>query len=198
MKLLSDFLRQLARLFRLGAQPERRDQLEALAQQIEPQTTLELLKLVDSQKLILKDISAHVESRNQRGTVALFTGLDSGGQSHAAEAIALDLRRRLYRVDLSRVNNKYIGETEKNLDRLFNAAESTGAILFFDEADALFGKRSDVKDAHDRYANIEISYLLQRLESFKGVAILATNHKQNIPDGFLRRVRFNVEFPPPD
>ena len=108
----------------------------------------------------------------------------------------MDLHRDLYRVDLSKVIGKYIGETEKNLDRLFDAAESEGAILFFDEADALFGKRSEVKDAHDRYANIEISYFLQRLESFNGAAILATNKKENLDPAFLRRLRFVVHFPP--
>ena len=115
----------------------------------------------------------------------------------AAEVIAHALGLSLYRIDLSAVVSKYIGETEKNLRRLFDAAEDGGAILFFDEADALFGKRSEVKDSHDRYANIEINYLLQRLESFHGLAILATNQKGALDSAFLRRLRFVVNFPFP-
>jgi SpoVK/Ycf46/Vps4 family AAA+-type ATPase len=114
----------------------------------------------------------------------------------AAEVLANELKLGLYRIDLSAVINKYIGETEKNLRRLFDAAELGGAILFFDEADALFGKRSEVKDSHDRYANIEINYLLQRLESFSGLAIMATNMKGALDTAFLRRIRFILEFRP--
>jgi SpoVK/Ycf46/Vps4 family AAA+-type ATPase len=108
------------------------------------------------------------------------------------------LKLDLYRIDLSAVVSKYIGETEKNLRRVFDAAEQSGAILFFDEADALFGKRSEVKDSHDRYANIEINYLLQRMEDYRGLAILATNMKSLLDQAFLRRLRFHVEFPFPD
>ena len=115
----------------------------------------------------------------------------------AAEVIANDLRLDLYRIDLSAVVSKYIGETEKNLRRVFDAAEDGGAILFFDEADALFGKRSEVKDSHDRYANIEINYLLQRMEAYRGLAILATNMKSALDPAFLRRLRFIVNFPFP-
>jgi SpoVK/Ycf46/Vps4 family AAA+-type ATPase len=115
----------------------------------------------------------------------------------AAEVIANDLRLNLYRIDLSAVVSKYIGETEKNLRRLFDAAEDGGAILFFDEADALFGKRSEVKDSHDRYANIEINYLLQRMEAFRGLAILATNMRSAMDTAFTRRLRFIVNFPFP-
>ncbi|HSD85248.1 MAG TPA: AAA family ATPase, partial [Anaerolineae bacterium] len=104
----------------------------------------------------------------------------------------------LYRIDLSAVVSKYIGETEKNLRRLFDAAEDGGAVLFFDEADALFGKRSEVRDSHDRYANIEVNYLLQRLEAYQGLAILATNLKSGLDDAFTRRLRFTVIFPKPD
>ena len=111
------------------------------------------------------------------GISVLFAGESGTGKTMAAEVIANDLRLLLYRIDLSAVVSKYIGETEKNLRRLFDAAEDGGAILFFDEADALFGKRSEVKDSHDRYANIEINYLLQRMESYRGLAILATNMK---------------------
>jgi SpoVK/Ycf46/Vps4 family AAA+-type ATPase len=112
----------------------------------------------------------------------------------AAEVIANDLRLNLYRIDLSGVVSKYIGETEKNLRKLFDAAEQGGAILLFDEADALFGKRSEVKDAHDRYANIEVNYLLQRMEAFTGLAVLATNLKSALDPAFLRRLRFVVNF----
>ena len=115
----------------------------------------------------------------------------------AAEVIANDLRLNLYRIDLSAVVSKYIGETEKNLRRLFDAAEQGGTILFFDEADSLFGKRSEVKDSHDRYANIEINYLLQRMETFGGLAILATNLKTALDTAFMRRLRFIVNFPFP-
>jgi SpoVK/Ycf46/Vps4 family AAA+-type ATPase len=115
----------------------------------------------------------------------------------AAEVIANELRLNLYRIDLSAVVSKYIGETEKNLRRLFDAAEDGGAILFFDEADAIFGKRSEVKDSHDRYANIEINYLLQRIEAYRGLAILATNMKSALDPAFMRRLRFIVNFPVP-
>jgi SpoVK/Ycf46/Vps4 family AAA+-type ATPase len=116
----------------------------------------------------------------------------------AAEVLANALSLDLYRIDLSSVVSKYIGETEKNLRRVFDAAEDGGAILFFDEADALFGKRSEVKDSHDRYANIEINYLLQRMESYRGLAVLATNRKGDLDPAFMRRVRFVVNFPFPD
>src|ERR1041384_8266788 len=115
----------------------------------------------------------------------------------AAEVIANDLRLDLYRIDLSSVVSKYIGETEKNLRRLFDAADDGGAILFFDEADALFGKRSEVKDSHDRYANIAINYLLQRMETYRGLAILTTNMKSALDQSFVRRLRFIVNFPFP-
>ena len=115
----------------------------------------------------------------------------------AAEVLANELRLDLYRIDLSAVVSKYIGETEKNLRRVFDAAEDGGAILFFDEADALFGKRSEVKDSHDRYANIEVNYLLQRMEAYRGLAILATNMKSALDTAFLRRLRFVVDFPFP-
>jgi SpoVK/Ycf46/Vps4 family AAA+-type ATPase len=115
----------------------------------------------------------------------------------AAEVIANELKLNLYRIDLSAVVSKYIGETEKNLRQVFDAAEDGGTILFFDEADALFGKRSEVKDSHDRYANIEINYLLQRMEAYSGLAILATNLKNALDSAFLRRLRFIVQFPFP-
>ena len=132
------------------------------------------------------------------GLNVLFAGPPGTGKTMAAEVIASDLRLDLYKIDLSQVVSKYIGETEKNLDRVFAAAESSNAILFFDEADALFGKRSEVKDAHDRYANIEIGYLLQKMEEYEGIAILATNLRQNLDDAFVRRLHIVVEFPFPD
>ena len=115
----------------------------------------------------------------------------------AAQVVAASLQLDLYRIDLSRVVSKYIGETEKNLDQIFEEAENSNAILFFDEADAIFGKRSEVKDAHDRYANIEVGYLLQRMETYDGVTILATNLRTNMDDAFTRRLNFIVNFPLP-
>jgi hypothetical protein len=132
-----------------------------------------------------------------RGVTALFAGPSGTGKTMAAEVLARELELDLYRIDLAGVVNKYIGETEKNLRRIFAAAEESGAILFFDEADALFGKRTDVRDSHDRYANIEIDYLLQRMEEYTGLAILATNRKTALDRAFLRRLRFLVDFPSP-
>ena len=128
----------------------------------------------------------------------LLSGPSGTGKTMTAEVIANDLGLDLYRIDLSRVVSKYIGETEKNLRAVFEAAEASGAVLLFDEADALFGKRSEVKDSHDRYANIEVSYLLQRMESYAGLAILATNMKSHIDAAFLRRLRYVVDVPFPD
>jgi SpoVK/Ycf46/Vps4 family AAA+-type ATPase len=116
----------------------------------------------------------------------------------AAEVMAAELGLDLYKIDLSTVISKYIGETEKNLERIFNEAEASNAILFFDEADALFGKRSEVRDSHDRYANVEISYLLQRMEAYNGVTILATNLRSNLDEAFTRRLQFAVDFPFPE
>ena len=124
------------------------------------------------------------------GIAALFAGASGTGKTMAAEVLANELRLDLYRIDLSQVVSKYIGETEKNLRRVFDAAEDGGAVLLFDEADALFGKRSEVKDSHDRYANIEVGYLLQRMEAYRGLAILTTNMKDALDPAFLRRLRF--------
>jgi hypothetical protein len=129
---------------------------------------------------------------------ALFSGMSGTGKTMSASVIARDLGVDLYRIDLSAVVSKYIGETEKNLERIFHSAEGSNAILFFDEADALFGKRSEVKDAHDRYANIEIAFLLQRMETYDGVMILATNLSRNLDEAFSRRIQFAIEFPLPD
>lgn len=133
-----------------------------------------------------------------RGVSALFSGASGTGKTMAAQVLARELGVELLLVDLSRTVSKYLGETEKNIDTAFGVAERRGALLLFDEADALFGKRSDVKDAHDRHANVEVAYLLQRMEAFEGIAILTTNLKQNIDDAFLRRLRFLVDFPQPD
>jgi hypothetical protein len=132
------------------------------------------------------------------GLAALFAGPSGTGKTLAAETIAGELRLDLLRIDLSAVVDKYIGETEKRLKRVFDAAEAGGAVLLFDEADALFGKRSEVKDSHDRHANIEVAYLLQRIEAYRGLAILTTNLKDNLDQAFLRRLRFIVQFPFPD
>jgi vesicle-fusing ATPase len=135
---------------------------------------------------------------NESGLSVLFCGSPGTGKTMSAEVLAQELKLPMYRIDLSQVVNKYIGETEKNLKRIFDAAELQECILFFDEADALFGKRTDVKDAHDRFANIEISYLLERMERFKGLAILATNRRKDLDEAFMRRLRYLIEFPVPD
>ncbi len=133
-----------------------------------------------------------------RGVPALFSGPSGTGKTMAAQIIARELAVELFQVDLANTVSKYIGETEKNLDRIFEAAESASAVLLFDEADALFGKRTEVRDAHDRYANVEVAYLLQRMEAYSGLVILTTNFRQNLDKAFMRRLRFVVEFPEPD
>ncbi len=150
-----------------------------------------------TQTRVLQQMVAQAKAGVRSGGIALFAGNDGTGKTLAAGVIARDLGLPLYRVDLAAVVSKYIGETEKNLRRVFDAAERGGAILFFDEADALFGKRTDVKDSHDRYANIEVNYLLQRMESHQGLVILASNMKNNLDPAFLRRLRYVVEFPKP-
>jgi len=189
-----------------------RRQLDDLAQRVEPASCWEELTLPESQKTTLRQIAAHVRNRMKvcddwgfagkssrgLGLSTLFAGESGTGKTMAAEVLADELHLDLYRIDLSSVVNKYIGETEKNLRRVFDAAEDSGAILLFDEADALFGKRSEVKDSHDRYANIEVSYLLQRMETYTGLAILTTNLKTALDTAFQRRLRFVVQFPFPD
>jgi AAA+ superfamily predicted ATPase len=189
-----------------------RPRLFNLAQRIIPSAGWDDLVLPDAQKRTLRQISSQVRHRMKvyeawgfaaksnrgLGVSALFTGESGTGKTMAAEVLARELELDLYRIDLSAVVSKYIGETEKNLKQVFDAAEEGGAILLFDEADALFGKRSDVKDSHDRYANIEVSYLLQRMESYRGLAILTTNLKSAIDRAFQRRLRFRVNFPFPD
>ncbi|NML16825.1 ATP-binding protein [Azohydromonas sp. G-1-1-14] len=134
---------------------------------------------------------------NEAGLAVMFCGPPGTGKTMAAEALAAALALPMFRIDLSQVVSKYIGETEKNLRRVFDAAEAADCLLFFDEADALFGRRTEVKDAHDRFANIEISYLLERMERFKGLAVLATNRRRDLDDAFARRLRYIVEFPVP-
>ncbi len=188
--------------------------LDALAQRLEPKARWDDLVLGEEATGLLRQIAGQVHERHRvyqhwgyaermnrgLGISALFAGESGTGKTMAAEVIANELRLHLFRIDLSSVVSKYIGETEKNLRRLFDAAEQGGAILFFDEADALFGKRSEVKDSHDRYANIEINYLLQRMEAFSGLAILATNMKTALDTAFMRRLRFvvNFQFPGPE
>jgi hypothetical protein len=161
--------------------------------------TLQTIALQLRQRARVCDEWGFAEKSNRGlGLSALFAGPSGTGKTMAAEVLANELKLDLFRIDLSAVVSKYIGETEKNLRRVFDAAEEGGAILLFDEADALFGKRSEVKDSHDRYANVEISYLLQRMEAYRGLAILTTNMKEALDPAFLRRLRFVVQFPFPD
>jgi hypothetical protein len=203
-----DFGQALWDACRMQARPR----LDDLAQRIEPAATWDDLVLPELQLRTLREIAVHVRQRmtvyeswgfgakcaRGLGISALFAGVSGTGKTMAAEVLANELRLDLYRIDLSAVVSKYIGETEKNLRRVFDAAEEGGAILLFDEADALFGKRSEVKDSHDRYANIEVSYLLQRMEAYRGLAILTTNLKSALDTAFLRRIRFILHFPFPD
>jgi ATP-dependent 26S proteasome regulatory subunit len=186
--------------------------LGALARKIIPQYSWDDIVLPDDQLGQLQEMRQQAMYRSVvygqwgfertlsrgKGLNALFSGPPGTGKTMAAEVIARDLRLDLYQIDLSQVVSKYIGETEKNLGQIFREAQSSKAILFFDEADALFGKRSEVKDAHDRYANIEVGYLLQKMEEYEGVAILATNLRQHLDEAFVRRMQFIVEFPFPD
>ena len=171
------------------------------AGKIVPKASREDLSLTGPARATFGRIIAQLERKKARGSksatgiTALFVGLKGTGKALAAEVIANHLGKDFYLIDLSKVASKYIGETEKNIARVFASAEDAGAVLFFDEADALFGKRSEVRDSHDRYANIEIDYLLQRIESYEGIAILATNRKKDIDAAFLRRLRYIVEFP---
>lgn len=185
--------------------------LDRLAEKLDAKATWDTLVLPDRESELLRQVAAQVRARTRvydewgfrarmnrgLGISALFAGDSGTGKTMAAEVLANDLKLDLYRIDLSAVVSKYIGETEKNLRRVFDAAEDGGAILFFDEADAIFGKRSEVKDSHDRYANIEINYLLQRMEAYRGLAVLATNMKSALDSAFMRRLRFVVTFPFP-
>ncbi|MFB6436657.1 ATP-binding protein [Streptomyces sp. NPDC056411] len=190
---------------------EARMGLDELGRRIEPRAGWDDLVLADRQLRILQEIVAHVRQRatvyqdwgfaaslrSGLGVTALFAGGSGTGKTLAAEVMAKELGLDLFVIDLSQVVSKYIGETEKNLSRVFDAAERGGALLLFDEADALFGKRSEVKDSHDRYANLEVSYLLMRMEAYRGLAVLTTNMKKALDSAFLRRIRFVVDFPFP-
>lgn len=185
--------------------------LAALAQKITPHYTWQDIVLPRNCLNQLRELCQRLQYRSQvhqtwgfgakialgKGITALFTGQPGTGKTMAADIIATELGLDLYKIDLSTVVSKYIGETEKNLSRIFAEAETSHAILFFDEADALFGKRTEVKDAHDRYANLEISYLLQKMEEFEGIVILATNLRQNMDEAFARRLHYIIEFPFP-
>jgi hypothetical protein len=182
-----------------------------LAQEVAPRFKSEELVLPPAQRLQFDEIHHAMRSLtevhfgwgtgrawNESGISVLFAGPPGTGKTMAAEVLAGLLEMPMFRIDLSQVVNKYIGETEKNLKRLFDLADSADTVLFFDECDALFGRRTEVRDAHDRYANVEISYLLERMERFKGLAILATNRRKDIDEAFLRRLRYTVEFPMPE
>ncbi|OMF86689.1 AAA family ATPase [Paenibacillus sp. FSL R7-0333] len=186
--------------------------IQALASKVQAMYTWDMLVLPEEQLNQLKEICRQVKYRALvygewgfagrlslgRGLNILFSGPPGSGKTMAAEVIATELSLEIYKIDVSQIVSKYIGETEKNLSRIFDEAETSNAILFFDEADALFGKRSEVKDAHDRYANVEISYLLQKMEEYTGIVILATNLNQNLDDAFARRLHFKLEFPFPE
>ena len=195
-----------------GCRQESRGGLDNLAQRIEARADWHALVLPEAQLAVLRQIAAHLRQRftvqeswgfaaqgsRGHGLATLFAGESGTGKTLAAEVLAHTLQLDLYRIDLSAVVSKYIGETEKNLRKVFDAAEDCGAILLFDEADALFGKRTEVKDSHDRHANIEVSYLLQRMEAYRGLAVLTTNLKASLDSAFMRRLRFVVQFPFPD
>lgn len=189
-----------------------RQSTDGLARIITPKANWSALVLPEMPLQILKNIAQQVKHRhtvyqhwgfsekNQRGLgiCALLTGPSGTGKTLAAEVIAQELNVDLYHIDLSVVTSKYIGETEKNIKNIFDMAEKSGALLLFDEADSLFSKRTEIKDSHDRYANLGVNYLLQRIEAYQGVTILTTNFKKALDEAFLRRIRFIVEFPFPD
>jgi hypothetical protein len=196
----------------LGARRASSTRLAELASRLDAPFGWGDLVLAERQLDILHSISAYLRHRDlvlsewgyektvarTQGIKVLFAGESGTGKTMAGQVLARDLGLDLFRLDLATVVSKYIGETEKNLDRVFGAAEGSNAILFFDEADALFGKRSEVRDAHDRYANIEVAYLLQKMEGYPGAVILATNFRQNMDDAFLRRLDVVVDFPFPE
>ena len=196
----------------LGARHASSSRLGDLAARLSPGYSFDDLVLPERQRDLLLSISAYLRHRDRvlsewgyertvartQGLKVLFAGESGTGKTMAAQVLAAELGLDLFRVDLATIVSKYIGETEKNLERIFTAADGSNAILFFDEADALFGKRSEVSDSHDRYANIEVAYLLQRMELYPGAAILATNFRRNIDDAFIRRLDFVVDFPFPE
>ncbi|WP_307052283.1 ATP-binding protein [Arthrobacter oryzae] len=158
----------------------------------------DLVEQANGRAFVLTKMGFGEQPGQPRGVTAVFAGPSGTGKTMAARLVAGELGLPLYRVDLARTVSKYIGETERNLDAVFAAAEQSDAVLLFDEAEALFGKRSEVQDAHDRYANLEIAFLLQRMESYQGVAILATNLLGHLDDAFARRLSFCIHFPFPD
>jgi SpoVK/Ycf46/Vps4 family AAA+-type ATPase len=195
-----------------GCRAQSTQRLGSLARKVDPHYTWDDIVLPESAMTNLREVAAHVTHRGTvyddwgfdarfslgNGLTVLFTGPSGTGKTMAAEIIAQDAGLDLYKIDLAKVVNKYIGETEKNLGRIFDEAADSDAILFFDEADALFGERTEVQDAHDRYANIEVNYLLQRVEEHDGTVVLTTNLEGNIDDAFRRRIHLSVEFPLPD
>jgi hypothetical protein len=197
--------------FRRGARGENAAGLERLARRVEPAVAWTDLVLPAANLAHLRELAARVRQREQvlegwgmrpgggrgRGIIALFAGDSGTGKTMSAEVVAADLGLDLYTINLATVVDKYVGETEKNLERIFTEADQVNGVLLFDEADALFGKRSEVRDAHDRYANIEVAYLLQRLETFDGLAVLSTNLRANVDEAFARRLDSIVEFPMP-
>lgn len=198
--------------FYQGCKAQSNQKLTTLARKIDLHDRWEDIVLPEDTKEQLKEVCGFIKYRGTvynewgfdrklslgKGLNALFSGPSGTGKTMAADIIAGEVGLDLYKIDLSSVVSKYIGETEKNLEKIFKEAETSNAILFFDEADALFGKRSEVKDSHDRYANIETNYLLQKMEEHEGIVILASNFRKNIDDAFLRRLHFTIEFPLPD
>lgn len=196
----------------LGAQHASSSRLGELATRLEPAYTWDDLVLADRQLDVLRSISAYLRHRDRvlsewgyettvsraQGLKVLFAGESGTGKTMAAQVLGAELGLEMFRVDLAGTVSKYIGETEKNLERIFTAADGSNAILFFDEADALFGKRSEVSNSHDRYANLEVAYLLQRMEAYPGAVILATNFRRNLDDAFIRRLDFVIDFPFPE
>lgn len=195
-----------------NSKSEKPFQLEDVAERIEPRSSWESLPLPQDKVSRLKEICGHVKRSGLgfsdggsdttadigKGLCVLFSGASGTGKTMAAEVIADELEQPLYCIDLGSIVNKYIGETEKNLKKIFDAAEDMNVILLFDEADSLFGKRTKESDSHDRYANLEANYLLSRIEEHRGLVVLATNRRENIDEAFIRRMQYIIEFPIPE
>lgn len=170
---------------------------EGLAHRVAARATWKTLALAAPQRAVLREIIKQARASGATGLPVLLSGAPTADKTRAAQVLARELKLRLYRVDLAAVVSRYIGETEKNLDLVFSAAEASDAVLFFDEADALFGKRTAVKDAHDRYANLDVSYVSQRMQRHCGVVLLAAARKGHLDGAFTRRLRAVVDFPQP-